>query len=142
MLDDKDDAARGLVLIVIHNDGREERVSCKEINSSLMIVKTVPRGGTVWCDTKLRKKAELGGIILRDVKSFSLELEPTVGRKWTIVEPRHLEGCWNNHPQEGQQAELMWVDNSIDSTTYRIILRVERSGKNIIAYSFIIPGGY
>lgn len=136
-LHDEMDANKGMVISVVYKDGRKEKIPCGRVLKSREEVKVVPEGGHLWCDIKEEKSLELCGIILREVKSFSFEVNKEEGWRWTLVVPPG--DCWLNHPKGSQQAEFMWIETFIDSTTYRIILRGEKVGEDVIIYSFVIP---
>jgi len=133
---DEMDANKGLVIAVTYKDGKEEKIPCGRVLKSRKKVKTIPENGFLWCDIKERKKLGLCGIILRGVKSFSFDIDKEENKRWTVVAPG---SCWLNHPKESQQAEFMWIETFVDSTTYRIILRGERVDEDVVIYSFVIP---
>lgn len=134
------DANKGLFLQVAYSNDKKEEIPCGRILNSSQIVKIIPKGGHLWCDIKESKEIKLSGIILKNIKSFSFKINEAENQKWSVLNPKFLKGCWLESSEGSQQAEFMWIENDgIDSTTYRIILRAERVGRDIIVYSFLIP---
>lgn len=134
---DKMDANKGLVIKVVYKDGREENIPCGRVLKSRKKVKIIPKDGYLWCDIKEEKKIGLCGIVLSGVRSFSFDVNKAENWRWTLVV--RPDSSWINHPEGSQQAEFMWIETFVDSTTYRIILRGERIGEDVVIYSFVIP---
>jgi len=129
----KINAGRGLFLKLILNNGKEKMIPVGRIFKSRKVVKTITREEYLWCDIHPSKDLNLEGMTFSFVKSFSLVLEENGLKKWSVV-----NGYWVDAPKENAQAEFIWITCGVDSTTHRLILRVERVGGKVIAYGFFL----
>lgn len=124
--DDVVDLSKGMALLILYCNGESKIALFDGIADSEKIVKIVKAGEILWGKFKEEKTRSLRGRRFKNIKSAM----------FVPIQDQEFRGWW--HIVNENECERTWIETGIDSSTYRVVFRIEYKENNeIIVYRFM-----